>query len=234
MNFVERAVSYLLTADNWAGPTGLATRTLEHLEYTAVAVGASALVAVPVGLLIGHTGRGQLLVVGAVNGLRALPTLGVLLLFVLVYGLGPVPALVALMLLGVPSLLAGTYSGIANVDPTVVDAARAMGMTETQVLLRVEVPNALPLILGGLRSATLQVVATATVAAYASLGGLGGYLIDGIKVRQFHLALVGALMVAALALLLDGLLALAVWVSAPGTGRPRKALGRRDRLPMKT
>ena len=87
---------------------------------------------------------------------------------------------------------------------TVVDAARAMGMTETQVLLRVEVPNALPLILGGLRNATLQVVATATVAAYASLGGLGRYLIDGIKVREFHLALVGALMVAALALILDG------------------------------
>ncbi len=233
MNFVERAVSYLLTADNWAGPTGLATRTLEHVEYTAVAVGASALVAVPLGLLIGHTGRGQLLVVGAVNGLRALPTLGVLLLGVLVYGLGPGPPLVALMLLGVPSLLAGTYSGIANVDPTVVDAARAMGMTETQVLLRVEVPNALPLILGGLRSATLQVVATATVAAYASLGGLGGYLIDGIKVRQFHLALVGALMVAALALLLDAVLALAVWVSAPGTDRARRALRRRYCTPVK-
>jgi osmoprotectant transport system permease protein len=126
------------------------------------------------------------------------------------------------MLLGVPSLLAGTYAGIANVDPVVVDAARAMGMTEAQVLLRVEVPNAMPLILGGLRNATLQVVATATVAAYASLGGLGRYLIDGIKEREFQLALVGALMVAALALILDGVLALAVWVSVPGTGRLRK------------
>ena len=167
-------------------------------------MGASALIAVPIGLLIGHTGRGTLLVVGAVNGLRALPTLGVLLLGVLLFGLGMGPPLVALMLLGVPSLLAGTYAGIANVEPTVVDAARAMGMTETQVLLRVEVPNALPLILGGLRNATLQVVATATVAAYASLGGLGRYLIDGIKEREFQLALVGALMVAALALILDG------------------------------
>ena len=109
-------------------------------------------------------------------------------------------------------------------SPTVVDAARAMGMTEAQVLLRVEVPNALPLILGGLRNATLQVVATATVAAYASLGGLGRYLIDGIKEREFHLALVGALMVAALALILDGLLAFAVWVSVPGTGRLRSRL----------
>ena len=222
MNFVQQAISYLLTADNWTGPVGLAARILEHLEYTALAVGASALIAVPVGLLIGHTGRGTLLVVGAVNGLRALPTLGVLLLGVLLFGLGLGPPLVALMLLGVPSLLAGTYAGIANVEPTVVDAARAMGMTEAQVLLRVEVPNALPLILGGLRNATLQVVATATVAAYASLGGLGRYLIDGIKMREFQLALVGALMVAALALILDGLLALAVWVSVPGTGRLRR------------
>lgn len=221
MNFVQRAVSYLLTADNWTGPVGLAARTLEHLEYTAVAVGASALIAVPVGLIIGHTGRGTLLVVGAVNGLRALPTLGVLLFGTLMFGLGMGPPLVALMLLGIPALLAGTYAGIANVEPTVVDAARAMGMTEAQVL-RVEARNALPLILGGLRSATLQVVATATVAAYASLGGLGRYLIDGIKEREFHLALVGALMVAALALGLDGLLALAVWASVPGAGRLRR------------
>jgi osmoprotectant transport system permease protein len=228
MNFVERAVSYLLTVDNWTGPVGLAARILEHVEYTAVAVGASALVAVPIGMVIGHTGRGTLLVVGAVNGLRSLPTLGVLLLGVLLFGLGLGPPLVALMLLGIPSLLAGTYAGIANVDPVVVDAARAMGMTETQVLLRVEVPNAMPLMLGGLRNATLQVVATATVAAYASLGGLGRYLIDGIKEREFQLALVGALMVAALALILDGLLAMAVWASVPGTGRLRRPHRRED------
>jgi osmoprotectant transport system permease protein len=222
MNFIQQAVSYLLTVDNWTGPVGLAARILEHVEYTAVAVGASALIAIPIGMIIGHTGRGTLLVVSAVNGLRSLPTLGVLLLGVLLFGLGTGPPLVALMLLGVPSLLAGTYAGIANVDPVVVDAARAMGMTEAQVLLRVEVPNAMPLILGGLRNATLQVVATATVAAYASLGGLGRYLIDGIKEREFQLALVGALMVAALALILDGVLALAVWVSVPGTGRLRR------------
>lgn len=117
MNFLQQALSYLLTASNWTGPVGLAVRTCEHLEYTAVAVAASALIAVPVGLLIGHTGRGTLLVVGAVNGLRALPTLGVLLLGVLLFGLGLGPPLVALMLLGIPSLLASTYAGIASVDP---------------------------------------------------------------------------------------------------------------------
>jgi osmoprotectant transport system permease protein len=196
---------------------------LQHLEFTAAAVAVSALVAIPVGLIVGHTGRGTLVVVSLVNALRALPTLGVLLLAVLLWGLGLVPPIVALMLLGVPPLLAGTYAGVSAVDRTVVDAARSMGMSELGVLFRVEVPNALPLILGGLRTATLQVVATATVAAYASLGGLGRYLIDGIQARQFHIALVGALMVAGLALILDGALAFAVWAAVPGTGRLRRS-----------
>ncbi len=222
VNFLQQALSFIFTAANWGGPAGLTARILEHLQYTVVAVAFSALIAVPLGMLIGHTGRGTFLVVSGVNALRALPTLGVLLLGVLLWGLGLIPPTVALMLLGIPPLLAGTYSGIANVDRAVVDAARSMGMTERRVLLRVEVPNAMPLILGGLRTATLQIVATATVAAYASLGGLGRYLIDGIKVREFYLALVGALMVTALALILDALLAFAVWASVPGSGRLRK------------
>ncbi|MCB0941224.1 MAG: ABC transporter permease [Mycobacterium sp.] len=221
MNFLHQALAYIFTADHWGGRSGIGARILEHLQYTAVAVVISALIAIPIGMIIGHTGRGTFLVVTGVNALRALPTLGVLLLGVLLWGLGMLPPTVALMLLGIPPLLAGTYAGIANVDPAVVDAARSMGMTEARVLTRVELPNAMPLILGGLRTATLQVVATATVAAYASLGGLGRYLIDGIKVRQFHIALVGALLVTVLALILDGLLALAVWASLPGSGRLR-------------
>ncbi len=193
MNFLQQALAYIFSAENWSGKAGLGARILEHLQYTGVAVAVSALIAIPIGLVIGHTGRGSFLVVTAVNALRALPTLGVLLLGVLLWGLGLLPPTVALTLLGVPPLLAGTYAGIANVDPKVTDAARSMGMSGRQVLTKVEVPNAMPLILGGLRTATLQVVATATVAAYASLGGLGRYLIDGIKVRQFYLALVGAL-----------------------------------------
>ena len=224
MNFLQQALAYIFSAENWSGKAGLGARIIEHLQYTGVAVAVSALIAIPIGLVIGHTGRGSFLVVTAVNALRALPPLGILLLGVLLWGLGLLPPTVALTLLGVPPLLAGTYAGIANVDPKVTDAARAMGMSGRQVLTRVEVPNALPLILGGLRTATLQVVATATVAAYASLGGLGRYLIDGIKVRQFYLALVGALMVTVLALVLDGLLAMVVWASVPGTGRLRRSL----------
>lgn len=237
MNFLQQALAYIFTADNWGGRAGIGARIVEHLQYTGVAVAVSALIAIPIGLLIGHTGRGSVLVVTAVNSLRALPTLGVLLLGVLLWGLGLLPPTVALTLLGVPPLLAGTYAGIANVDPALVDAARSMGMTERRVLTGVELPNAMPLILGGLRTATLQIVATATVAAYASLGGLGRYLIDGIKIREFHIALVGALLVTTLALLLDGLLALAVWASVPGTGRLRRSLSppvrddRRGRTP---
>jgi osmoprotectant transport system permease protein len=222
MNFLQQALDFIFTASNWAGPAGLTARILEHLQYTVVAVVFSALIAIPIGMVIGHTGRGTFLVVTGVNALRALPTLGVLLLGVLLWGLGLVPPTIALMLLGIPPLLAGTYAGIANVDRNVVDAARSMGMTESRILFRVEVPNARPLILGGLRTATLQIVATATVAAYASLGGLGRYLIDGIKVRQFYLALVGALMVTALALILDAALAFAVWLSEPGKDRFRR------------
>ena len=116
MNFLTEALAYIFTAANWGGPAGLTARILEHLQYTVVAVVFSAIIAVPLGMLIGHTGRGTFLVVTGVNALRALPTLGVLLLGVLLWGLGLIPPTVALMLLGIPPLLAGTYSGIANVD----------------------------------------------------------------------------------------------------------------------
>ncbi|NKV31104.1 ABC transporter permease subunit [Rhodococcus hoagii] len=216
------AWDYLVDPANWQGPTGIGARILQHLWYSLLAVAGAAVIAVPIGLAIGHFRRGEIVVVGAVNALRSLPTLGVLTLLVLLLGLGLVPPILALVLLGIPPLLAGAYAGVANVDRQVVDAAEAMGMTTRQVLLRVEVPNALPLILGGLRSATLQVIATTTVAAYVNLGGLGRYIFDGLALRSYDRVLVGALLVAALALIVDGLLAAAVWASVPGTGRLRR------------
>lgn len=216
------AWNFLADPANWEGPTGIGARILQHLWYSVLAVVGAAVVAVPIGLAIGHFRRGEIVVVGVVNALRSLPTLGVLTLLVLLLGLGLVPPILALVLLGIPPLLAGTYAGVANVDRQVVDAAEAMGMTPLQVLVRVEVPNALPLILGGLRSAMLQVIATATVAAYVNLGGLGRYIFDGLALRSYDRVLVGALLVAALALVVDGLLAAAVWASAPGTGRLRR------------
>ncbi|WP_206490633.1 ABC transporter permease [Rhodococcus sp. KRD162] len=219
MNLFSEAFSYIVDGANWAGPTGIGARVVEHMWYSLLAVLLSAAIAVPIGLLIGHLRRGEAVVVGLVNALRSLPTLGILVFLVLVIGLGLMPPIIALILLGIPPLLAGTYSGIANVDANVVDAARAMGMTETQVLLRVEIPNAMPLILGGLRNTTLQIIATATIAAYVNLGGLGRYIFDGLALYDYVRVLVGAILVAVLTLVVDGLLALAVWASVPGTGR---------------
>ncbi|WP_028477243.1 ABC transporter permease [Nocardia sp. CNY236] len=210
---------YFAEGANWRGPAGIGTRIIQHLYYSVVTVAVSAVIAVPLGLLIGHIRRGAAMLVGFANAMRALPTLGLLTFLVLLLGLGPIPPLLALVTVGVPPLLAGAYAGMANVATDVVDSSRAMGMTERQILLQVELPNALPVLLTGLRSATLQVVATATIAAYVNLGGLGRFIFDGISLYRYDRVLVGALLVAILAMLLDGVLAFAVWASAPGTGR---------------
>ena len=205
----------------WSGPTSVPLRLLQHLGYSALAVAVAVVIAVPLGAWIGHTGRGGLLVVGLANGLRALPELGVLILFVLLLGLGLLPVVLALTLLAIPPLLAGTYSGVAGVDAAAVDAARGMGMRERQILFGVELPNALPLIVGGLRSATLQVVATATIAAYVSLGGLGRYIIDGQATRDYVQMAAGAVLVAVLAIVLEVVLQGVTRAVTPGPRRRR-------------
>ncbi|MGW6660867.1 ABC transporter permease [Rhodococcus sp. NPDC055024] len=222
MSIFTGAWDFIVDPGNWSGDTGIGTRILQHLWYSVLAVALSAVIAVPIGLIIGHLRRGEIVVVSLVNALRSLPTLGLLTFLVLLMGLGVMPPILALVILGIPPLLAGTYAGIASVDRGVVEAARAMGMTELQVLFRVEIPNALPLILGGLRNATLQVIATATVAAYVNLGGLGRYIFDGLALYKYDRVVVGAILVAVVALVVDGLLALVVWASVPGTGRLRR------------
>jgi osmoprotectant transport system permease protein len=196
-------VAWFADPENWSGPDGVPARLAEHLQYTALALLLACLVAIPLGALVGHTGRGAFLVVGTTNALRALPTLGVVIMVVLLTGIGLGPVLFALVVLAVPPVMAGTYAGIRAVDPMVVDAARGVGMREREVLLQVEFPNALPLILGGIRSATLQLVSTATIAAFVAFGGLGRYIIDGLSVRDFAEVLAGAMLVAALAIVLD-------------------------------
>jgi osmoprotectant transport system permease protein len=207
MNLVAAIVAWLADPQHWAGATGIPARVLEHLEYSGLAVLIGVVVAVPIGALVGHTGRGGFLIVGLANGLRSLPDLGLLILLVLLVGIGLLPVVVALLVLAVPPLLAGTYAGVRNVDASVVDAARGMGMREREILLKVELPNSLPLLIGGLRAATLQVVATAAVAAYVSFGGLGRFLIDGLSVRDYPQMAAGAVLVAVLALLVEAVLA---------------------------
>ena len=209
--------SYLLDPAHWTGTQGIPARLVEHLGYVALTLVIALVIAVPIGAWIGHTGRGGFLAVGLANGLRALPTLGLLVLIVGATGLGLIGPIVALVILGVPPILAGTYAGVRNVDPAVVDAARGMGMRGREVLLGVELPNALPLIIGGIRSSVLQVISTATIAAYVALGGLGRFIIDGLAVRDFPQMIAGSLLVALLAVVADLLLAgLQKLVVSPG------------------
>lgn len=199
-------LGWLFTGANWTGPEGILVRLAEHLGYTTLTMLVAMVIALPLGAWIGHTGRGGVVVVGLANALRALPTLGLLVLLFLLVGLGLLGPLIALVIIAVPPLLAGTYSGVRNVDPAVVDAARGMGMRGLEVLRKVELPNALPLIIGGIRSATLQVISTATVAAYVGIGGLGRFILDGLGQRDFGAMVGGSILVAALAVVADLLL----------------------------
>jgi osmoprotectant transport system permease protein len=204
VNFFSRVWQWLTDPQNWhryLTEPGIPTRIGEHLEYTGLAVLLAAVVAVPIGVYIGHTGRGSFLVVGIANSFRAVPEIGLLQLLALLMGIALViPAVtIALVLLAIPPMLAGTYSGMRNVDRDVVDAARGVGMSERDIVLRVELPMALPLI-----------IATATIAAFVSLGGLGHYIIDGRAfggVEGYTEMAGGAVLVAALAIAVELVLA---------------------------
>jgi osmoprotectant transport system permease protein len=164
-----------------------------------MALGIAAAIGLPVGLLTGHTGRGgNVLALIATSG-RALPSFGLMVLMFILLGLGMAPVMIPLVVLAVPPILVTTNEAMRSLDPAPVDAARGMGMGEAQVLFRVELPTALPLILSGLRSAAIQIVSTATIAAYVSFGGLGRYIVDGLYQRDYEKVVGGATLVAGLA-----------------------------------
>jgi len=211
---------YLLDGANWLGAGRILDLLLQHLAYTASAVALAALVAIPVGVLIGHTGRGGVLVIGLSNAARAIPSLGLLFLAVMLLGTGAANIVVVLAILALPAILTATAAGVAGTDREAVHAARALGMTEGQVVSKVEWPLALPLVVSGLRSASLQVVATATVAAFASGGGLGQLLTSGQAQSDYPQMFAGAVLIAALAILLDLLLGGLGWLAAR-RARPR-------------
>lgn len=197
------AFSYLLDASNWGGDGGTGQLLLQHLAYTVTAVVIGAVIAIPLGILIGHTGRGGFLVIGLSNAARAIPSIGFLVLVVLLLGTGFGQTVLVLAVLALPAILTATAAGVSGADPDAVYAARALGMTGGQIVSKVEWPLAVPLVVSGLRSATLQVVATATVAAFAAGGGLGQLLISGQRSRDYSQMLAGAVLIAALAILLD-------------------------------
>lgn len=212
---INLILEWLTDSAHWQGDDGILRRVVEHLQYSLVAVLIAALIAIPLGLYIGHTGRGRFVAVSAVGAARAIPSLG--LLFLAVLWLGPrlsgdlaylAPTGLVLVVLAIPPILSGAYAGVEGVDPAARDAAVGMGMRGREVLRQVEFPCALPLILSGIRSATLQVIATATIAAVVGLGGLGRFLIDGLAVRDTPQTASGAVLVATLALLVDMVLSL--------------------------
>ena len=206
MNLFLEALEWLFTGENWDGAGGILSRLQQHLSFTLAVVALACVLALPAGVAIGHTRRGVAVVPMITASARALPTLGLLTLVGLWSGLGLVAPFCALLVLAIPPMLAGAYAGITSAETVTVDAARAIGLSSWQVLTQVELPAAVPLLLEGLRSTTLQVVATATLAAYTADVGLGRFLFAGLKTRDYAQMIGGALLVVVLALVLDLLL----------------------------
>ncbi|MBC7460981.1 MAG: ABC transporter permease subunit [Thermoleophilia bacterium] len=224
MSLIDDTAAWLTDHANWTGPAGIPTRVEEHLLITIVVLAASVVIALPIGMFIGHTGRGIVLAVAVSGGLRSIPTLGLVTLFGIWLGIGLEAPVIALLVLATPPILTGAYAGFRAVDRDVVDTARAIGMTPWMVVHDVELPLAATSVLNGLRSATLQIVATVTVAAYVADRGLGRYIIEGLRTRQYGEMLGGSVLVILLALLLDALFAGLVHLLRPAHVRAASRL----------
>ncbi|MGO4593925.1 ABC transporter permease [Leifsonia sp. 2TAF2] len=235
MTDIVAAFGWIFDPVNWSGPNGIPMRLGEHIVYSLLTLLLAAIIALPIGFAIGHSGRFRGLAVGVSGALRALPTLGLVIYLALITtNLTIVPPLIALTILAIPPILAGAYSGLESVDRAPIDAARAIGMTGWQVFAKVELPLALPLVIGGIRSGALQVIATWTVAAILPVGGLGRFLFDGIAVQNYPEMLGGSIIVVALALVSDGIFAIVQRLVVPrgvaagrvrdsAEGEPRRA-----------
>lgn len=221
MDAISATLAWLLDPAHWQGPDGIPIRLWEHAWISAASVLAAGALALPVGAFIGHTGRAASVAINLANIGRAIPSYAILVIVLPIslrlapvigydpsLGLSEIPTFTAMTALAIPPILVGTYAGLRAVDRDLVEAARGMGMRERQVLARVEVPLALPVIIGGIRTATVQVVATATLGAVVAYGGLGRYLIDGIARNENDRLIAGVILVAGLAFVAEGAFAL--------------------------
>jgi osmoprotectant transport system permease protein len=209
VNLFAQAFAWIFDPTHFSGTVDIPGHVLEHLRVSGVCVLIAVVIAVPIGVAIGHTGTGRSAAILISNISRALPTLGLLSILILLLGIGLLPIAIVLVILGIPPMLAGVYAGIESVDKQTVDAARALGMTEWQIITRVELPLAAPLLVGGLRATALQIIATLAVASAFAFGGLGIYLINGLAQADYPQLLAGAILITALALIVDGVLAAA-------------------------
>jgi osmoprotectant transport system permease protein len=203
MDFLREAATSFTTSANWWGADGFAHRVQEHVTMSGLALLTAMAIALPLGLVLGHTGRGGPLAINLSNLGRAVPSFAIIVLMASIVGIGAKPAYIALVALAVPPMVTNTYTAIRAVDPEVREAAVGMGLTGRQVLRRVELQMGLPLIMAGIRTSGVQVVATATLAALVGWGGLGRYIIDGLATRDFVEVFAGAILVAALSLLVE-------------------------------
>ena len=203
MNVLTDLIQWLTAPEQWSGPDGIPARTVQHLWYSLLAAAIAIVIALPIGIGVGHARRGGLLAINLTNLGRAIPSLGIIILVFTLVGYGVVPIEVALVAIAVPPIVTNSFIGMRSVDPEVREAAQGMGMTGWQLLGRVELPIAMPLVMAGIRTSTVQVVATATLAAYVGLGGLGRYLFDGLPQGDLSQVLGGAVLVAVLSLLTE-------------------------------
>jgi osmoprotectant transport system permease protein len=205
MSLLSQVVKWFADGSHWTGDAGVPHRMIQHVEVSILAVLAALIVAVPVGMLVGHTRRGEFFAISVGNLGRALPTFGILAIifpFTLRYAPGSIgfpPTLIAMFLLAIPPILTNAYVGVRDVDRDTVEAARGMGLTGWDLLAELELPLAVPLIVAGVRTASVQVVATATLGAVFSFGGLGRFIVDGYSVNDHVTILAGAILVALLA-----------------------------------
>ncbi|MEO6712087.1 MAG: ABC transporter permease [Mycobacteriales bacterium] len=224
MNFWRDVINWFTDPEHWSGTDGVPHRLWEHLQLSAVAVLLAMLIALPIALILGHLGRGGFLAVNTANIGRAIPSFAILVIAQqITHEIGTKPAMVALVALAVPPIVTNTYVGVRAVDADVRESARGMGMTGAQVLTRVEVPLAMPVIMAGIRTAAVQVIATATLAALIAGGGLGRYIIDGIAQQDNVKLFAGALLVALLAIVTELSLGRVQRLVTPGgkaSGRP--------------
>jgi osmoprotectant transport system permease protein len=203
MHFLAQVVHWFTASSHWRGANGIPHRLEEHVVMSLAAVAAALLVALPPGIILGHLRRFGVLAINVSNVGRAIPSFAILVLAEQAFGIGAKPAFIALFVLAVPPLVTNAYVGVSEVDTEVREAARGMGMTGWQSLVRVELPAALPVVLAGVRTAAVQVVATASLAALVAWGGLGRYIIDGLAQRDFVQVFAGALLVAVLSILTE-------------------------------
>jgi len=234
MTIISETIAWLTDPANWSGPNGIPIRMAEHLAISATALFVALLIALPIGLWIGHTGRGTRVIVNGANLARAIPSLaliGILVPFTVLIdpqlGFRVLPTLIAMIALGIPPILVNTYTGVSEVDADLTEAARGMGLTEGHILRSLELPLALPVILGGTGSATVQIIATATLGAIFGFGGLGVYLTEGISQNNDGMVYGGVVLVAALALTAEALFTvLARRLAPPGVAVDRGSGGR--------